>query len=52
MIKIKSRNDREIILKNQLKSLDLRLFHDLGAETGKDTIKTTFKEILVEKKTI
>ena len=31
VIKIKSRNDREIILKNQLTSLDLRLFHDLGA---------------------
>ena len=43
-----------IILKNQFKSVDLRLFHDLGAwtKTGKDAIKTTCKEILAEIRTV
>ena len=41
------------MVKNQLKSLDPRLFLDLGAwtKTGKNTIKTTCKEILVKNKT-
>ena len=53
----KIKNDGEIILKYQLKSLDLRLFHDLGACMDKEwkryyMYQNNMQGILVEKKRI